>query len=42
VTNLFRDLLRTPPLVKRRLVTTAANDELIVDYRLGRHVPEPP
>jgi hypothetical protein len=40
-TNLFRDLLPHAAASEATASYDSANDELIVDYRLGRHVEEP-
>ncbi len=40
-TNLFRDLLPHAAATEAIATYDSANDELIVDYRLGRHIPEP-
>ena len=40
-TNLFRDLLPHAAASEATATYDSANDELVVDYRLGRHVPEP-
>src|SRR5439155_1571318 len=40
-TNLFRDLLPHAAASEATASYDSANDELVVDYRLGRHVPEP-
>jgi Ca-activated chloride channel family protein len=40
-TNLFRDLLPHSAATEATASYDSANDELVVDYRLGRHVQEP-
>ena len=40
-TNVFRDLLPHAAATEATASYDSANDELVVDYRLGRHVPEP-
>jgi hypothetical protein len=40
-TNLFRDLLPHAAATEATASYDSANDELVIDYRLGRHVPEP-
>jgi Ca-activated chloride channel family protein len=40
-TNLFRDLLPHAAASEATASYDSANDALVVDYRLGRHVPEP-
>jgi Ca-activated chloride channel family protein len=40
-TNVFRDLLPHTAATEATAEYDSANDELVVDYRLGRHVPEP-
>ena len=40
-TNVFRDLLPHAAATEATAEYDSANDELVVDYRLGRHVPEP-
>ena len=40
-TNLFRDLLPHAAATEATASYDSANDELVIDYRLGHHVPEP-
>jgi Ca-activated chloride channel family protein len=40
-TNVFRDLLPHAEATEAAASYDSANDELVIDYHLGRHVPEP-
>ncbi|MGI8991524.1 MAG: VWA domain-containing protein [Bryobacteraceae bacterium] len=40
-TNIFRDLLPHAPASEASAAYDSASDELVVDYRLGRHVEDP-